>query len=49
MSNKFKLFTMLYKEAKNAPEIPELTKFLANNDTFKQIAKKVENSKMKAM
>ncbi len=45
MAHRF--FAMLFREYKTSKEIPEVTKFLQENDKFKDLSLKVHNSKLK--
>lgn len=48
MFNRFRLFFDLYKEAKNAQPMPEVTEFLENSKIFEKAALKINNLKLKA-
>ncbi|EAS05425.1 hypothetical protein TTHERM_01078030 (macronuclear) [Tetrahymena thermophila SB210] len=48
MFNRFRFYFGLYKEIKETPEIPEVTKFLENNKIFQKAALSFHNLKLKA-
>ena len=45
---KFNFFKELFGDVKNTKEIPELTKFLVDNHSFKEISQKFHGMKLKA-
>jgi len=48
MFRRFRLFFDLYKEAKNAPEIPEVTDFLEKSKFFSRFSLGFHNFRIKA-
>ena len=48
MFRRFRLFFDLYKEAKNAPEIPEVTEFLEKSKFFSKFSLGFHNLRIKA-
>lgn len=44
---RFKMFMDIYKEAKNAPEIPEVTRFFEKSNLFEKVVMKMHNLKLK--
>lgn len=45
---RFNIWFSLFREVKNAPEIPEVTNFLTKSKFFEKIAMKIHFMKLKA-